>query len=154
MHPSTFHLLLKISPFIGSDFGSSLNTLLLHLSSQLLPPFLLPYKCISILVLLSFVGFLSFFLHLFERENILGSPFTSGAMSCSIFPVIHLPYMQFVQWLLDENKRFLFLTNSSDKTREELQQKLARMGVDVETEHFYTAALVSIFIQYFWPPGT
>ncbi|GAQ83955.1 nitrophenyl phosphatase [Klebsormidium nitens] len=50
---------------------------------------------------------------------------------------------EFVQWLLDENKRFLFLTNSSDKTREELQQKLARMGVDVETEHFYTAALAT-----------
>ena len=35
---------------------------------------------------------------------------------------------EFVDWLYKENKKFLFLTNSSGKTPRELQQKLGRMG--------------------------
>ena len=35
---------------------------------------------------------------------------------------------EFVEWLLRENKNFLFLTNSSQYTPKELQQKLERMG--------------------------
>ena len=34
----------------------------------------------------------------------------------------------FVAWLQRENKSFLFLTNSSERSPLELQQKLARMG--------------------------
>ena len=44
----------------------------------------------------------------------------------------------FVAWLQRENKSFLFLTNSSERSPLELQQKLARMGLEIGEEHFYT----------------
>ena len=49
----------------------------------------------------------------------------------------------FVDWLKAENKNFIFLTNNSQITREELQQRLHRLGVDVDAMHFYTAALAT-----------
>ena len=39
------------------------------------------------------------------------------------------------EWLKNENKNFLFLTNSSGRSPKELQQKLARMGLEVGEEH-------------------
>ena len=48
---------------------------------------------------------------------------------------------EFIQWLHDEDKEYLFLTNNSGYTPRELNQKLARMGLDVPEEHFYTSAL-------------
>ena len=45
---------------------------------------------------------------------------------------------EFIQWLHDEKKEYLFLTNNSGYTPRELNQKLARMGLDVPEEHFYT----------------
>lgn len=50
---------------------------------------------------------------------------------------------EFVDWLIKEDKRFLFLTNSSERTRKELQEKLARMGIDVDEKVFYTSALAT-----------
>ncbi len=50
---------------------------------------------------------------------------------------------EFVSWLYRENKQFLFLTNSSARSPRELQQKLARMGLDVDEHHFYTSALAT-----------
>lgn len=50
---------------------------------------------------------------------------------------------EFVEWLYKENKRFLFLTNSSERSPRELQQKLERMGLEVGEEHFYTSALAT-----------
>lgn len=50
---------------------------------------------------------------------------------------------EFVDWLKREDKRFLFLTNSSERSRVELHQKLMRLGVDVDAEHFYTSALAT-----------
>ena len=50
---------------------------------------------------------------------------------------------EFIQWLHDEHKEYLFLTNNSGYTPLELQQKLARMGLDVPREHFYTSALAT-----------
>ena len=47
---------------------------------------------------------------------------------------------EFIQWLHDEKKEYLFLTNNSGYTPRELNQKLARMGLDVPEEHFYTSA--------------
>ena len=47
---------------------------------------------------------------------------------------------EFVDWLKDKDKRFLFLTNSSAKSPKELKQKLARMGIDVGVEDFITSA--------------
>lgn len=51
--------------------------------------------------------------------------------------------VEFVNWLQEENKEFLFLTNNSNYTPRELQQKLARMGLDVSEDHFYTSALAT-----------
>lgn len=50
---------------------------------------------------------------------------------------------EFLQWLRNENKKFLFVTNSSDSSPKELQQKLARLGIDVDEDHFYTSALAT-----------
>lgn len=49
----------------------------------------------------------------------------------------------FVSWLYAEGKSFLFLTNSSERSPLELQQKLARMGLEVDESHFYTSALAT-----------
>ena len=49
----------------------------------------------------------------------------------------------FVSWLHKENKKYLFLTNSSEKTPRELRQKLKRMDLDVDESHFYTSALAT-----------
>ena len=50
---------------------------------------------------------------------------------------------EFVDWLYANNKQFLFLTNNSQKSPKELQQKLARMGLKVPEKNFYTAALAT-----------
>jgi len=47
---------------------------------------------------------------------------------------------EFVDWLKNQNKSFVFLTNSSAKSPKELKQKLARLGIDVDAEHFITSA--------------
>ncbi len=52
---------------------------------------------------------------------------------------------EFIQWLQKEGKRFLFLTNSSERSQRELKDKLARMGIAVDVEHFYTSALATAF---------
>ena len=46
---------------------------------------------------------------------------------------------EFVDWLKEEGKRFLFLTNSSSKSPKELRQKLFHMGIDVDPEDFITS---------------
>ena len=51
--------------------------------------------------------------------------------------------IEFVKWLQKEKKEYLFLTNNSSYTPKELQQKLARMGLEVGEEHFYTSALAT-----------
>ena len=60
---------------------------------------------------------------------------------------------EFIQWLHDENKEYLFLTNNSGYTPRELQQKLARMGLDVPEEHFYTSALATAAFLKEQAPG-
>jgi len=47
---------------------------------------------------------------------------------------------EFVAWLKDQKKKFLFLTNSSAKSPKELKQKLSRFGIDVTEDHFITSA--------------
>ena len=59
----------------------------------------------------------------------------------------------FIQWLHEENKEYLFLTNNSGYTPRELQQKLARMGLDVPEEHFYTSALATAAFLKDQAPG-
>ncbi len=48
---------------------------------------------------------------------------------------------KFVEWLYQENKKFLFLTNSSERSPKELQLKMNRLGLDIDESHFYTSAL-------------
>ncbi len=50
---------------------------------------------------------------------------------------------EFIDWLQRENKKYLFLTNSSERSPRELQQKLERLGVTVSEEHFYTSAIAT-----------
>jgi NagD protein len=50
---------------------------------------------------------------------------------------------EFVNWLEKNHKSFLFLTNSSDRSPLELAQKLSRLGIEVDPEHFYTSALAT-----------
>ena len=50
---------------------------------------------------------------------------------------------EFVTWLKKEEKSYLFLTNSSERSPLELKQKLARMGLEVEEKNFYTSALAT-----------
>lgn len=48
---------------------------------------------------------------------------------------------EFINWLKENDKKFLFLTNSSKRSPNELAQKLSRMGLDIDPSHFYTSAL-------------
>ena len=48
---------------------------------------------------------------------------------------------EFVEWLYREDKKFLFLTNSSERSPKELQMKMQRLGLDIDESHFYTSAL-------------
>lgn len=49
----------------------------------------------------------------------------------------------FVAWLKNNKKQFVFLTNSSERTPKELQEKLFRLGISVDRSHFYTSALAT-----------
>ena len=61
----------------------------------------------------------------------------------------------FINWLISEEKRFVFLTNSSERTPEELQEKLGRLGVKVSKDVFYTSALATaIFLKGQNPKGS
>ncbi len=66
-----------------------------------------------------------------------------------ILPGVH----DFIEWLHKENKEYLFLTNNSGYTPRELNQKLARMGLDVPEEHFYTSALATAAFLKEQAPG-
>ena len=61
--------------------------------------------------------------------------------------------VEFVDWLHSENKKFLFLTNSSERSPKELKQKLARLGIDVGEQHFYTSALATAAFVSHQSPG-
>ena len=55
----------------------------------------------------------------------------------------------FVERLRNGSHRFLFITNNSYFTSEELKEKLSVMGIEVEAEHFYTSAMATAsFIKH------
>ena len=60
---------------------------------------------------------------------------------------------EFTDWLLANNKHFLFLTNSGQYTPIELKNKLLRMGIDVDESHFYTSALATAHFLNNQSPG-
>ena len=61
--------------------------------------------------------------------------------------------VEFINWLNAEKKEYLFLTNNSGCTPRELQQKLARIGLDVPEHHFYTSALATAAFLKEQAPG-
>lgn len=62
---------------------------------------------------------------------------------------------EFVGWLVSSDKKFLFLTNSSERTPQELKEKLQRMGIDVAKDSFYTSALATaMFLNSQKPNGS
>lgn len=60
---------------------------------------------------------------------------------------------EFITWLLENNKKFVFLTNSSERTPQELSMKLERMGLDVTADHFYTSAMATAEFLNSQKPG-
>ncbi len=50
---------------------------------------------------------------------------------------------EFVNWMLESGKKFVFLTNSPERTPHELSMKLKRMGLSVSPDHFYTSAMAT-----------
>ena len=62
---------------------------------------------------------------------------------------------QFVHWLEENQKKYIFLTNSSERSPRELQEKLERLGLHVGEEHFYTSALATAaFLKSQCPSGS
>ena len=62
---------------------------------------------------------------------------------------------EFVAWLQKEDKKYLFLTNSSERSARELTEKLERLGLEVGEEHFYTSALsTALFLSQQCPEGS
>ncbi len=59
----------------------------------------------------------------------------------------------FIDWMNQTGKNYLFLTNSSERSPLELRQKLQRMGLDVGQEHFYTSALATASFIASQAPG-
>jgi NagD protein len=50
---------------------------------------------------------------------------------------------EFVNWLEKSGKKYLFLTNSPERTPKELHEKMKRLGIDIGEEHFYTSAIAT-----------
>lgn len=50
---------------------------------------------------------------------------------------------EFVSWMENTGKKYLFLTNASERTPKELHEKLKRLGINVGEDHFYTSALAT-----------
>jgi NagD protein len=60
-----------------------------------------------------------------------------------------------IAWLDHTGKRYLFLTNSSQRSARELSQKLRRLGVGVDPHHFYTSAMATAaFLSGQCPSGS
>ena len=59
----------------------------------------------------------------------------------------------FVNWMLDNDKKFVFLTNSPERTPHELSMKMERMGLSVSADHFYTSAMATAAFLSSQKPG-
>ena len=60
---------------------------------------------------------------------------------------------EFVNWLIEKDKKFIFLTNSPERTPHELSMKLERMGLKVSASHFYTSAMATAEFLSTQKPG-
>jgi NagD protein len=60
---------------------------------------------------------------------------------------------RFIKRLEELSRKFLFLTNSSDSTPVDLQERLSAMGIEVDVESFYTSALATAAFLHAQKPG-
>ena len=60
---------------------------------------------------------------------------------------------EFVNWMIEHDKKFVFLTNSPERTPHELSMKLERMGLKVSADHFYTSAMATAEFLNSQAPG-
>ncbi len=60
---------------------------------------------------------------------------------------------EFIRWMIANNKKFIFLTNSPERTPQELSMKLERMGLSITAEHFYTSAMATAEFIHSQAPG-
>ncbi|MGJ3246030.1 MAG: HAD-IIA family hydrolase [Elainellaceae cyanobacterium] len=96
---------------------------------------------------------------LIESEASLDLLRDRNAFICDMDGVIYhgnrlLPGVsEFLDWLKAEQKKFLFLTNSSERSPRELKEKLHRLGVEVPEENFYTSALATAAFLAQQAPG-
>ena len=94
-----------------------------------------------------------------KNNTIVNKIRSKNAFICDMDGVIYhgnklLPGVkEFVQWLKTESKKFLFLTNSSERTPQELKEKLKRLGIDVKKENFFTSALATANFLHSQLPG-
>ena len=96
-----------------------------------------------------------------SSEEILSSIREKKAFICDMDGVIYhgnrlVPGVEeFVGWLQQEGKQYLFLTNSSERSPMELKLKMKRLGLEINAEHFYTSALATAgFLASQVPHGT
>ncbi len=61
--------------------------------------------------------------------------------------------LQFVDRLLSANHKFLFLTNNSYYTPEQLNRNLCSLGIEVGEDHFYTSAMAVASFLLYQKPG-
>ena len=59
----------------------------------------------------------------------------------------------FVNWMIENEKKFVFLTNSPERTPHELSMKLERMGLSVPADNFYTSAMATAEFLHSQLPG-
>ena len=94
-----------------------------------------------------------------KKKISLESLHRKSAFICDMDGVIYhgnriIPHVaDFVNWLHENDKQFLFLTNSSERSPRELSLKLARMGLEVSEDHFYTSALATAAFLKKQAPG-
>ncbi len=60
---------------------------------------------------------------------------------------------EFVNWMIENDKKFVFLTNSAERSPHELSMKLERMGLEVSADHFYTSAMATAEFLSSQKPG-
>lgn len=60
---------------------------------------------------------------------------------------------EFINWMMENGKKFIFLTNSPERTPQELSMKLQRMGLSVSPDHFYTSAMATAEFLHSQAPG-
>jgi NagD protein len=60
---------------------------------------------------------------------------------------------EFISWMQNNDKKFVFLTNSSERTPHELSMKLERMGLHISADHFYTSAMATADFLHRQKPG-